>query len=217
MNRLDESVEFAQNPDPRCPCVLLIDTSRSMTGERIDAMNEGLRAFQMDLQQDPLAQRRVEVAIVSFGGEVQVVQDFITAGQFIAPTLTATGNTPMGGAILRSLDMVRDRKAQYRANGVSYYRPWIFLITDGEPTDNWKEAAQRVRDEEAANALAFFSVGVAGADIQTLEQISTRQPVQLRGLEFGQMFLWLSQSQKRVSASKVGEQTALPPAGWAAV
>lgn len=214
---LSQSVQFATNPDPRCPCVLLLDTSRSMTGDRIDALNEGLQAFQADIKDDPLAQRRVEVAIVTFGGTVRIVQDFVTAGQLTAPQLRADGNTPMGAAVERALDMVRDRKAAYKANGIAYYRPWVFLLTDGEPTDDWKAAAQRVHDEEAANALAFFAVGVGDANMQILSEISSRQPVQLRGLEFAQMFVWLSQSQKRVSASKVGDQTALPPAGWAAV
>jgi uncharacterized protein YegL len=217
MTRLDAAVEFATNPDPRCPCVLLLDTSYSMHGARIDALNDGLRAFQTDVSDDPLAQRRVEVAVITFGGGVSTVQGFVTAGQFSAPVLVARGDTPMGAAIHRALDLVRDRKEEYRANGVAYYRPWVFLLTDGAPTDEWQSAAQRIRAEEAANGVAFFAVGVADADIRTLEQIAARTPIRLQGLAFREMFLWLSQSQKRVSASKVGEQTALPPVGWAAV
>ena len=218
MSYLDE-VEFVTNPDPRCPCVLLLDTSGSMGGAAIDALNQGLLAFQNDIRNDALAQRRVEVAIVTFGdGGVQIIQEFITAGKFEAPILTAGSGTPMGEAIHRGLDMLRDRKAQYKANGIAYYRPWVFMITDGRPTDEWRMAAQRVHAEEEAKALAFFAVGVAGADIQTLSQIAKRQPVMLQGLNFVEMFVWLSRSQQRVSASKVGEQTALPSvSGWAMV
>lgn len=218
MSYFDE-VEFATNPDPRCPCILLLDTSGSMDGAPIDALNQGLQAFQADINQDALARRRVDVAIVTFGNKgVQTVQDFVTVGKFQAPTLAASGVTPMGEAINRALDMLRDRKEQYKASGIEYYRPWVFMITDGAPTDEWQTATKRVHDEEAANGLAFFAVGIAGANMQTLAQIAVRKPVILQGLKFTEMFLWLSQSQKRVSASKVGEQTALPPAdGWATV
>ena len=218
MNRLDDAVEFATNPDPRCPCVLLLDTSGSMSGARIAALNEGLRAFEADIREDALAQRRVEVAVITFGnGGVQTMQEFVTAGQFTAPALSAHNGTPMGEGISRALDLVRDRKAAYRENGISYYRPWVFMITDGAPTDEWRSAAARVQAEEEANGLAFFAVGVADADMKTLSQIAVRKPVQLQGLKFAEMFVWLSQSQKRVSASKIGEQTALPAVGWAAV
>ncbi len=213
-----EEVEFANNPDPRCPCILLLDTSTSMSGERIEALNEGLSAFEQDIRRDDLAQRRVEVAIVTFGnGGVQLVQDFVTAGQFEAPILSAGGDTPMGAAIHRGLDLLRDRKAKYKQYAIPYYRPWVFMITDGEPTDFWESAARRVRSEEAANGLAFFAVGVEGADMAMLTQIAVRQPVRLKGLNFVELFVWLSQSQQRVSASKVGDQTALPPIGWGTV
>lgn len=218
MSHLDDAVEFADNPDPRCPCILLLDTSSSMAGAPINALNEGLQTFQTDIQKDLLARRRVEVAIITFGGVVQTVQDFVTAGEFIAPTLAADGGTPMGQAINTALDLLRDRKERYKANGISYYRPWVFMITDGAPTDSWQAAAQRVRSEESANGMALFAVGAQGADMRTLGQIAVREPVQLQGLNFSAMFLWLSQSQKAVSASKVGEQTALPAvSGWASV
>ena len=46
---LEEAVEFAENPEPRCPCVLLLDTSGSMNGPALDALNEGLKSFKNDL------------------------------------------------------------------------------------------------------------------------------------------------------------------------
>ncbi len=111
MSDLGAKVEFATNPDPRCACVLLLDTSSSLHGAPIDALNDGLRAFQQDLQADGLASRRVEIAVVTFGGSVQVLQEFVTAGQFNAPSLVAHGDTPMGEAVHRALDLVQQRKA----------------------------------------------------------------------------------------------------------
>jgi uncharacterized protein YegL len=217
MNYLDD-VEFVTNPDPRCPCILLLDTSGSMAGGPIDALNRGLRAFQMDLTQDALAKRRVEIAIVTFGNSVQMKQEFVTVDQFQVPTLTASGTTPMGQAIEKAITMLRNRKDQYKANGIAYYRPWIFMITDGAPTDYWQSAAQSIHAEEASGSLAFFAIGVQGANTEILSQIAVRPPMMLQGLKFDDLFLWLSRSQKRVSSGKVGEQIALPPVtGWASL
>jgi uncharacterized protein YegL len=189
-----------------------------MVGAPILALNEGLLAFQKSIQEDALASRRVEIAIVTFGsGGVQNVQDFVTGGDFSAPVLQAGGTTPMGEAIRNALEMVRQRKATYRENGVLYYQPWVVMISDGAPTDEWKTAAQAVRGEEAARGLSFFAIGVGNANMQTLSEISVRQPMKLDGLNFVELFVWISQSQKRVSANKVGEQTPLPAVNWAAV
>ncbi|MBP1597398.1 MAG: von Willebrand factor type [Acidobacteria bacterium] len=71
-------VEFAMNPDPRCACVLLLDTSASMAGPPINELNQSLKVFQEDLQEDPLARRRVEIAVVTFGDKgVTKIQDFV--------------------------------------------------------------------------------------------------------------------------------------------
>src|SRR2546427_12650714 len=92
--------EFAMNPDPRCACILLLDTSASMAGKRISELNEGLRTFGEELRQDLLASRRVEGGIVTFGdGGVNKIQDFVTAAQVTAPSLSAGGNTPTRRAI----------------------------------------------------------------------------------------------------------------------
>jgi len=221
MALLEESVEFAENPEPRCPCILLLDTSGSMHGAPIAALNEGLRTFAANLQKDGLASRRVEVAVIAFSNEVRVLQDFVTADQFEPPTLIAGGMTHMGTAIQKALDLLHERKAQYRTAGVAYYRPWVFLITDGAPqgeSDEAIEAArQRIILEENARRVAFFAVGVEGANMEQLATVSVRTPVKLIGLNFVEMFVWLSASMQRVSQSQMGDQVALPPPGWGTV
>jgi uncharacterized protein YegL len=214
--------EFADNPEPRVPCVLILDISGSMAGEPIRQLNEGLVIYKDSLSADPLARKRVEIAIVTFGSEVKTVCDFVTADNYVPPVLEPGGMTPMGQAVSLAMDMVQSRKAQYKSNGIAYYRPWLFLITDGGPNDQgWEAAAAKAVDGDKSKKFAFFGVGVEGADFSTLQHFCVREPLKLKGLEFKKLFQWLSSSQQSVSRSTPGDDVPLTnpttPSGWAAV
>ncbi|HEY7422723.1 MAG TPA: VWA domain-containing protein [Gemmataceae bacterium] len=244
-----DAKEFEINPEPRCACVLLLDVSGSMgeiisnAGEdlgytiqsdgqtyravsdgvaKIDELNAGLVAYKEALAADSLAAKRVEVAIVTFGGVVQTICDFTTIDGFHPPVLTPNGDTPMGQAIREGVEMLRRRKDAYRANGIMYYRPWIFLITDGGATDEWKSAADLVKQGEDSNGFLFFAVGVEGANFDRLKQISSkRPPLRLKGTRFRDMFQWLAGTQRSASRSKPGDTITPPdptaPGSWGTI
>lgn len=213
------AAEFAENPEPRCPCVLLLDTSGSMEGNSIEELNQGLQAFREEIFNDSLAMKRVEIAIVTFG-PVQVLQDFATADMFRPRPLQAAGDTPLGSAVARGLELLRNRKQILRSNGIKLFRPWIFLITDGEPTDNWAHLPNVIRSGEESKSFSFFALGVKEANFEVLQKLSVREPMKLSGVRFKEFFLWLSASLKNVSRSNPGDAVQIPdykPYGWSEV
>lgn len=202
------------NTERRCPVVLLQDTSSSMRGH-IDQVNMGLQDLKSDLQSDRLASQRVEVAIITFG-PVTLAQDFVTVDQWLPPRLTTSGNTPMGEALRFAIMQLRARKGAYREAGIPYYRPWIWLVTDGAPTDDWRSALNLVHAEVTRGGLEMFTIGTDNADFNVLREIShPRPPVLLRQARYREMFVWLSQSLKPVSKSEPNTDLELaPPTSW---
>jgi uncharacterized protein YegL len=216
------AVDYDGNPNQRTPCVLVLDTSGSMetTGpsgkSRIQALNDGVRVLEQALRDDDAAFTRVQLAIISVGGpanDAEVMMEWTDVGNFRSFPLKSGGSTPLAKGLQLGLDLVEEGKQNLKAAGISYTRPWMMVITDGDPTDDsiqWTAAAHACKSAEAAKRVEIFCIGVEGANLQTLSEISTKPPLMLEGIKFQELFNWLSSSLSAASRSRPGDSLALP-------
>jgi uncharacterized protein YegL len=217
-----KGVDFINNPNQRTPFVLVLDASASMGHKNssglipIDALNEGLQELAKCLKADPIALTRVQLAIVCVGGpnnNAEVMMDWTDANQFEAFKIKADGSTPLAEGLLCALTIIEDGKAQLKASGISYTRPWLYIISDGEPTSTsqlWDLAIQKCRSAEAERKVEIFSIAVEGANISKLSQISTRPVLPLRGVNFKELFKWITGSVTVAAKSRPGQSIELP-------
>lgn len=211
------------NREPRQPLVLLVDTSESMAHE-LDEVAAGLASLRAALVRDTVARNRVELVVITFGGEVTVHGEFGEAAVFEPPRLEASGDTPMAAALTQALDLLEEKKRAYKSGGLDYYRPLIFMLTDGEPTDmaRWPEAVRRVREAERERKLVLMAVGTGSASFTRLRELTPdRLPLRVKEAQWDTMFQWLSRSLQARSRSRPGEEVALEdptgPQGWGAL
>ncbi|MGB3225622.1 MAG: VWA domain-containing protein [Desulforhopalus sp.] len=210
-------VQFSDNTNQRTPCVLILDGSSSMAGQPINQLNEGLRTFESQLKSNQQTALRVQVLVIRIGGheQVDVLCDWCDAIDFKAPVIEANGTTPLGVGMQMALDKVEAQKSNYDANGISSTRPWIMIISDGEPNDyGWEEVARRSCEAENRKKVAVYPIGTESANFDSLALFSNKSPQKLKGLNFNELFIWLSRSMTAVSSSSPGERVQLPPAGW---
>ena len=194
------------------PCVLLLDTSGSMSGAPIAALNEGVARFKETALRDVQAVKSVESAIVTFHSTATINTGFAPIGELNVPLFEADGATSMGAGIRFALDLIEERKNIYKQIGTPYYRAWIFMITDGEPTDEWRQAAARLKEEHDQKKVVFFAIGVGNYNREILSQVSPDGRIlEMTNLDFASLFEWLSSSLSETSRSKPGDKLALPP------
>ena len=249
-NMLLRVQDLVNNPTPRVPICLCLDTSASMnavegecveTGEtifqdgklwnlvtggttRIDELRCGVEQFYEAIREDEMAVYSAEICIVTFDSKAQCVMDFANIDrQEKLPELIAQGDTAMGEGVNLALDLLENRKQEYRDKGVDYYQPWLVLMTDGDPNGSVVEltrAIQRTNDMVNSKKLTVFPIGIGDkSDMATLNSFSPKRPaLKLQGLKFREFFAWLSQSVSKVSQSTPGESVKLDVEGikgWA--
>ena len=173
-------VDFTQDMFPpdnagekHVPAVLLVDCSGSMYGAPIAELNRGMQLLQEALHEDELALGRTDLAVVSFNSEVTQIQPFMPASAYEPPVLQASGGTSLNGAINLALNMLRERKGYYRnQSGTEYYRPWLFILTDGYATDSTltPETQNRMHQEIRNKGVFYLPMGIGEqVDIKALQ------------------------------------------------
>ena len=210
-NYAEETTLDVTNPAPRCPVILLLDVSGSMADAPIQELREGLKQFLQETSDDETASMSVELEIITFGGAAKIVAPFAPISTICdnPPTLNANGSTPLGAALALADKELKERRRLYKTKGISSYKPWVILMTDGYPNDNWTEPAQSMRTLGEQRKLQFIGIGIGPeADFEALRGIVPAHPgpVKLKGLCFREFFSWLTDSLKSVSASSVADQ-----------
>lgn len=200
--------------EPHLACVLLLDVSESMEGNPIASLNQAINQFKDQVCRDEIARKRVDIAIVSFATDVNVVCDFVPVEKMPVINLEAEGITMMAEGIDKAIDMVKERNALYEQIGIPFFKPWIFMITDGLPNSDDEEmqrVADRIYVEENAGShgkLKFWVLGIEGYDSYEMFRL-TKRVVELKDHDFTGIFDWLSESMASISQSTVGQKVTL--------
>jgi len=220
MSHVIPDVALIDNSDERAPLVLVLDCSGSMQEDgKVGLLNDGLKTLEAELKNDPITARCGRVLVISFGGEneVEVMGDWTDAMDFTPPNLAAGGLTPLGTAMKCALDEIESQKGEMRSAGVSYKRPIVMLLSDGEPTDDWKAVAAECKNAEAAHKVNIMAIGIGDqANREVLGAFSSKGALNLSGLKFKELFIWLSRSIQAVSRTAAGATVQLNPVdSWA--
>ncbi|MBQ8756250.1 MAG: VWA domain-containing protein [Lentisphaeria bacterium] len=209
--RYDDVSLDMMNPAPRCPVVMLLDTSGSMGGAPINELNAGLRQFIRETADDEAADMSVELEVITFDSKVNVAMPFtpIADVERTPAPLIASGQTHMGEALKVAKRDLQQRRELYRKNGISSYRPWVILMTDGGPNDDWEVAAREMRELGEKGKIQYIGIEIGNAaDHNTMCRIlpANSSPVRLQYLNFKIFFRWLTDSLRSVSSSAVSDQ-----------
>lgn len=188
----------------RLPVYLLLDCSGSMAGAPIEAVRRGVELFAQEVQSDPFAQETVHVAVITFDSDARMVtHGLVPIEQFHAPQLSASGSTSLSKALRvlqESLD--RDVKPAVKGGEKGDWKPLVFILTDGEPTDERQTPRQEILNRQQRKVLNVITVGCGPyINEQNLKAIAIGPTFRMDNSDasFRTFFQWVSQSVKSVS------------------
>lgn len=154
----------------RLPVYLVLDTSGSMYGEPIEAVKNGVQTLISTLHSDPYALETAFISIITFNTNAQQVTSLTELASFQQPTIDAGGCTALGGALELLAQKIDAEVTKTTAEQKGDWKPLVFLMTDGEPTDDITHGLAEFRKRKTGMVVACAAG--TGANTNTLKQIT---------------------------------------------
>lgn len=153
----------------RLPVYLLLDTSGSMSGEPIEQVKNGMQMLVSGLRQDPYALETAWLGVITFDSSAQEVVPLTELTAFQPPGIAANGGTSMGAGLSKLADAAKRDVKKTTTTEKGDWRPMVFMMTDGQPTDDWQKGLARFKQEKWG---VVVGCAVDGADTGVLKQIA---------------------------------------------
>ena len=154
----------------RLPVYLLLDCSSSMTGQPIEQVRQGLKALLDDLSTEPMAIETVYLSVITFHSTAQQLIPLTELMLFKEPQIQASGTTALGAALNLLKTCLEKEVYKNTSSQKGDWKPLVFLMTDGLPTDVWQAAADNLKKQKIANLIAFAAG--SKADVNNLKYIT---------------------------------------------
>lgn len=186
----------------RLPVYLLLDTSGSMSGEPIEAVKNGVQIMISSLRQNPQAIETAFLSVITFDTTAQQIIPLTDLASFQMVDIKATGVTALGEALKLVAHKIDTEVQKTTTEQKGDWKPLVFIMTDGIPTDNWQSGLNEFKKSKVAFTVACAAG--SGADANILKQI-TENVVSLDTADsasIGKFFQWVTAS-IGVSSTKV--------------
>jgi uncharacterized protein YegL len=186
----------------RLPVYLVLDTSGSMLGEPIEAVKTGLQTLVSALRQDPNALESAHLSVITFDTEARQIAPLAELADFKVPEIKAGGTTALGAALSLLAECIRRDVVKGSETRRGDWKPLVFLMTDGAPTDNWKRGREALAAVQIATLVACAAGPKAKTDVlrELTESVVTLDTADAASI--GAFFRWVSAS-VAVSSQKV--------------
>jgi uncharacterized protein YegL len=187
----------------RLPIYFVLDVSESMIGENLKKLEDGLSGIIKSLRQDPNALETVHVAVIAFAGIARTIVPLIEVASFYSPKLPIGGGTSLGAALIHLMDELDKSLIKNTVDHKGDWKPIIYLLTDGKPTDSVGNAVSRWKNNYAKHATLVAVALGKFADVGLLKQLTEHTFVleKTNDDEFRKFITWMTDSVKSQSRS----------------